>query len=89
MHARATRGLKSRLGRATALRGAPPELSEKDSMACTRKLAQGIEHMQNYHPVFISHLDQDFKVCCLLSVSLFLDSLLTSRMSVLDISPTF
>jgi hypothetical protein len=31
-------------------------------MACTRKLAQGIEHRQDFHLVFISHLDQDFKV---------------------------
>jgi hypothetical protein len=70
MHARATRGLKSRLGRATALPGAPLELSEKDSMARTRKLAQGMEHRQDFHLVFISHLDQDFKVrsCACLSV---------------------
>ena len=33
-------------------------------MACTRKLAQGMEHRQDFHRAFISHLDQDFKVCC-------------------------
>jgi hypothetical protein len=45
-----------------------------------------------FHLVFISHLDQDFKVracACLSVVSLLLDSLLTSRTSALDISPGF
>ena len=52
------------------LAGAPLELSEKDSMACTRKLAQGIERRQDSHLAFISHLDQDFKEreCACLSV---------------------
>jgi hypothetical protein len=39
------------------LAGASLELSENDSMACTRKLAQGMEHSQDFHLVFISHLD--------------------------------
>jgi hypothetical protein len=78
------------------LAGAPLELSEKDSMACTRKLAQGMEHRQDSHLVFISHLDHVFKVraCACLSVfclclCLLIRSLLTSRTSVLDISPAF
>jgi hypothetical protein len=49
MHARATRGLK---------------LTKKDSMACTRKLAQGIERRQDFHLVFMSHRDQDSKCVC-------------------------
>jgi hypothetical protein len=78
------------------LAGAPLELSEKDSMTCTRKLAQGIEHRQDFHLFFISHLDQDFKVraCACLSVFLLclcflIRSLLTSRTSALNISPAF
>ncbi len=63
MHARAIRGLKAALG-GYGLAGAPLELSEKDSMACTRKLAQGIEHRQDFHLVFISHRDQDSKYAC-------------------------
>ena len=58
-------------------------------MACTRKLAQGMEHRQDFHRAFISHLDQDFKcvVCaclsvCLLPVSLFLDSLHENKSQV-------
>jgi hypothetical protein len=49
-------------------------------MACTRKLAQGIEHRQDFHLIFISHLDQDFKVraCACLSVSCLVSLLLDS-----------
>jgi hypothetical protein len=71
MHARATRSLRrSRLGRATGLQVRLTNCPEKDSMACTRKLAQGIERRQDSHLAFISHLDQDFKEreCACLSV---------------------